>query len=90
MNASEPFAPESPTCETLDRLAARVQCRLIGRVRDFRLAVRDGTLILHGRAFTYHAKQLAQHAVMEATCQLIGANEIEVTSSGSAHPVSLE
>jgi hypothetical protein len=33
---------------------------------------------LRGRARTYYAKQLAQHAVMQVTEYLIQANEIEV------------
>jgi hypothetical protein len=57
---------------------ARVLCRLAGRVRDFRLVVRDEGLILRGQAHTYYAKQLAQHTVMEATELPILANEIEV------------
>ena len=49
------------------------------RVRDLRLVVRGNSLILHGRTHTYYAKQLAQHAVMQATRLPIQANEIEVT-----------
>jgi hypothetical protein len=60
-------------------LETHIQCRLGGQVREFRLVVLDGRLILRGRAHTYHAKQLAQHAVMEATELPILANEIEVT-----------
>jgi osmotically-inducible protein OsmY len=59
-------------------LEAYVQCRLGGQVRDFRVVVTDRGLILRGQARTYHAKQLAQHAVMEATALPIVANEIEV------------
>jgi hypothetical protein len=57
---------------------ARVVCRLGGRVRSFQLVVRDKGLILQGQAYTYYAKQLAQHAVMEATGLPILANEIDV------------
>jgi hypothetical protein len=35
-------------------------------------------IILQGFASTYHAKQLAQHLVMEITNQPVLANEIEV------------
>jgi hypothetical protein len=38
----------------------------------------DGGLVLMGLAMTYHAKQLAQHAAMEAVDVPIRANEIEV------------
>jgi hypothetical protein len=60
-------------------LEARVRCRLSGQVRDFRLVVGDNGVTLRGRARTYYAKQLAQHAVMEATDLPIMANEIEVS-----------
>jgi hypothetical protein len=48
-------------------------------VHDLRLVIRDGGLVLRGHAHTYHAKQLAQHAVMGATKLPIRANEIEVS-----------
>jgi 6,7-dimethyl-8-ribityllumazine synthase len=60
-------------------LEAQVQCRLSGQIRDFRLVVAGEGLVLRGHAHTYHAKQLAQHAVMEATNLPIQANEIEVS-----------
>jgi hypothetical protein len=51
---------------------------LQGRIHDFWLMVRGHGLVLQGRARTYYAKQLAQHAVMEAAALPILANEIEV------------
>jgi hypothetical protein len=60
-------------------LEARVVCRLGGQVRNFRLVVTDKGLILRGQVRTYYAKQLAQHAVMEATRLPILVNEIEVS-----------
>lgn len=62
----------------LDELETQLQCRLSGRIRDFRLAALDRGLVLQGHAHTYYAKQLAQHAVMSATGQPIAANDIEV------------
>ena len=62
----------------LDDLEAHLQCRLSGRIRDFRLSTGSGGLILLGRAPTYYAKQLAQQAVMDATDWPIAANEIVV------------
>jgi hypothetical protein len=67
------------TANGATELEARVQCRLGGRIRGFRLVVVQGGLFLRGRAHTYYAKQLAQHAVMEATEMRIVANEIEVS-----------
>ncbi len=68
----------SATMARLDQLEALVQSRLGGRVRDLRVVVRDDGLILQGRALTYHAKQLAQHAAMEVGRLPILANDIEV------------
>lgn len=62
----------------VERLEARVRAWLGGRVRDLRLLVRERGVVLQGRARTYYAKQLAQHAVMQAAQFRIQANEIEV------------
>lgn len=55
-----------------------IQRRLGSRVRDFRLLLRPGGIILQGRASTYHAKQVAQHAAMEIAGMPILGNDIEV------------
>jgi hypothetical protein len=65
------FAPEK-------HLELQVQRRLGGRIRDLRVIVRQDGVILQGRAATYHAKQLAQHAAMELADLPILANDIEV------------
>jgi hypothetical protein len=61
-----------------DELESHIQCRLGGRVRNLHVFQRDLGLVLQGHALTYYAKQLAQHAVMEASDLPILANEIEV------------
>ena len=61
-----------------ERLENLLQTRLGSRVRDLRVQLQDMGLILLGRASTYHAKQLAQHAVMEVSSLPIHANEINV------------
>jgi len=61
------------------QLEAHVRSRLTGRVRDLQLVRRGDGLILRGRARTYYAKQLAQHAVMQASTLALLANEIEVS-----------
>jgi hypothetical protein len=73
--------PELPvaTPERLARLEEHVQSQLTGRVQGLRLVLHEGGLLLRGHAHTYHAKQLAQHAVMGATALPIQANEIEVS-----------
>ena len=61
-----------------ERLESLLQTRLGSRIRELRVQLLDKGLILQGRAFTYHAKQLAQHAAMELSEYPILANEIEV------------
>jgi hypothetical protein len=67
------------TANGATELEAHIQCRLGGQIREFRLVVVDKGLILRGHAHTYYAKQLAQHAVMEATGLPILANDIQVS-----------
>jgi hypothetical protein len=57
---------------------ARISSLLGGRIDGLRLLIRDDGIILQGRSRTYHAKQLALQAVMEATELPIVANEIVV------------
>jgi len=64
--------------DSVARIEEHVHLRLTGRVRDLRLVVVDGSLVLRGRAQTYYAKQLAQHAVMEMSDLPIRDNQIEV------------
>jgi hypothetical protein len=63
----------------IDEIETHIQSHLNGRVRDFHLVLRSQGLVLQGHAHTYHAKQLAQHAVSTATNLPILANEIEVS-----------
>jgi len=67
-----------PVCQREERLETLIERRLGNRVRDLRVMVRATGLILQGRAATYHAKQLAQHAAMEMATLPILSNEIEV------------
>ena len=61
-----------------ERLENLLQSRLGGRIRDLRVQLLGTGLVLRGRATTYHAKQLAQHAAMELSEHPILANEIDV------------
>jgi hypothetical protein len=67
-----------PTSTREENLESLIERRLGNRVRDLRVVVRPAGLILRGRAATYHAKQLAQHAAMEQATLPILSNEIEV------------
>jgi hypothetical protein len=61
-----------------ERLESLIERRLGNQIRDLRVVVRQTGLILQGRAATYHAKQLAQHAAMDLATVPILSNEIEV------------
>ena len=76
---NEEAQAEIATHETLARIEEHVRYRLTGLLREFQLVFRDKGLVLRGRVHTYYAKQLAQHAVMEATNLPIHANEVEVS-----------
>ena len=76
---NEQARTDTATPETLARIEEHVQCRLTGLLRDFQLIFRDEGLVLRGHVHTYYAKQLAQHAVMEASSLQIRANEMEVS-----------
>ena len=66
------------TGDGLTELEEIVRDRVGGHLREFRLTVVEGGLVLRGRAPTYYSKQLAQHAVMQETDVPIVTNEIEV------------
>ena len=59
-----------------ERLECLLQRRLGNRIRNLRVLVLPAGLVLQGRAPTYHAKQLAQHAAMELGSAPILANDI--------------
>ena len=64
--------------ELAERIEGHIERRASGRIRDLHVVCSDGMIILMGRSRTYHAKQLAQHALMSETSLPIHANEIDV------------
>ena len=79
MNSTIPVETvPSMTALNLSHLEVCLQRKLGGRIRDLQLLLLECGIILRGFAHTYHAKQLAQQAVMSETCVPILANEIEV------------
>jgi hypothetical protein len=76
---SEQSETDTATRETLARIEEHVRHRLAGLLSGLQLVFRDNGLVLRGHVHTYHAKQLAQHAVMEASSLPIRANELEVS-----------
>lgn len=69
---------EMSSSNHLDELETRLQGKLRGRIQEFKVLRQECGIVLRGFARTYHAKQLAQHAVMTETDVPILANEIEV------------
>ena len=67
----------SPT-NLAEQAEAMLRQRLWGRVRQLTVMIHNGNVILRGQAFSYHAKQLAQHVAMKEIKLPILANEIEV------------
>jgi hypothetical protein len=76
---NEQTQTDTATPENLARIEQHVRCRLTGLLHDFQLVFRDKGLVLRGHVHTYYAKQLAQHAIMEASSLPICANEMKVS-----------
>ena len=61
-------SPSNADPERLEQLAGvirlRIDSRLPGRVRNLKVSIQAGTLVLEGTCATYHTKQLAQHAAL--------------------------
>jgi hypothetical protein len=49
------------------RIEGDIERRACGRIRDLHVVCSDDSILLQGRTRTYHAKQLAQQAVLEMT-----------------------
>jgi hypothetical protein len=64
-----------------EQVEALLRKRLGGRVRELRVVIQGGAVILRGQSFTYYAKQLAQHVTMEVVKLPILTNEIEVRTN---------
>ncbi|HWE36366.1 MAG TPA: hypothetical protein VG406_07310 [Isosphaeraceae bacterium] len=54
-----------PREELAERLHGHIERRACGLIRDLRVECSDDLIILRGRSRTYHAKQLAQQAVLD-------------------------
>ncbi len=64
--------------ESERQLESLLQSRLGSRVRQVRVVNKDHGVILQGSVSSYHAKQIAQHLIMQLTEKPLLANEIEV------------
>jgi len=50
-----------------ERLEGYIEQKASGRIRDLHVVCSGDQIILQGRSRTYHAKQLAQQAVLDLT-----------------------
>jgi len=50
-----------------ERIEGYIERRASGRIRDLHVVCSGESIILQGRSRTYHAKQLAQQAVLDLT-----------------------
>jgi len=50
-----------------ERLEGDIERRASGRIRDLHVVCSADSIVLQGRSRTYHAKQLAQQAVLDLT-----------------------
>jgi hypothetical protein len=63
-----------------ERLEGYIEQRASGRIRDLHVVCSNDMIILQGRSRTYHAKQLAQQAVLDLTDgQTLLTNQIVVS-----------
>lgn len=76
----------NPGLAEVARLESQVRRCLGNRVRNLSVCWHDDGWLLEGTSVTYHAKQLAQQAVMEATPLPLRANRIQVLSRTSRIP----
>jgi len=53
--------------ELAERIEGYIERRASGRIRDLHVVCSEDQIILQGRSRTYHAKQLAQQAVLDLT-----------------------
>jgi hypothetical protein len=53
--------------ELAEQIEGHITRRASGRIRDLHVVCSEGRIILMGRSRTYHAKQLAQEAVLDLT-----------------------
>ncbi len=71
-----PVAQLSPSA--VERVEAYLQAQFRGRIDGLGLIASQGGVVLRGRSRTYHARQLAQHMVMETFNLAVVANDIIV------------
>lgn len=71
-------SPLNGADELIARVERIVRCRTGGRIRDLRVEVQRGEVILSGVTSTYYAKQLATHAALDELSEQRLTNDINV------------
>jgi hypothetical protein len=61
------FGRSHTMTDLAERLEGYIELKASGRIRDLHVVCSNDTIILQGRSRTYHAKQLAQQAVLDLT-----------------------
>jgi len=62
----------------VQQVVGQLQSRFGGKVRSFRISVRDDGLILRGQVNSHYGKQMVQEVVMQLSRLSILSNDIEV------------
>jgi hypothetical protein len=62
-----PFGRAKTKDDLAERLEGYIERKACGRIRDLHVVCSGDMIILQGRSRTYHAKQLAQEAVLDLT-----------------------
>lgn len=70
--------PSDESVALCDEVERSVRLRTSGSIRDLRVEMFAGELVLTGRTTTYYSKQLATHAVLDLCRDVALNNEIEV------------
>jgi len=81
MRETRPLGPawNKGATDLAERLEGYIEIKASGRIRDLHVVCSDDMIILQGRSRTYHAKQLAQQAVLDFTDgQTVLTNQIVV------------
>jgi hypothetical protein len=69
---------ESTVATGVQELEGLLRQQLRSQVREVRVVVREGQVVVQGIAVSYYAKQLAQHLVLVTLGKLAFVNELEV------------
>ncbi len=64
--------------EILSELEKLVEDRTHRRIRNLQIELDEGSVVIKGRARSYHVKQLAQHGILDVMPEVRLVNAIEV------------